>query len=166
MHVFNEGHESDPMALKLVTRRGSWINNCQRKPQSKERMEAARSVWEKRFPLIPRSQASGYNCFGLVFAARRTCITDGNVVEKVIFRDDGYRLVPEADVMVGDVVAYRKVKGSPIEHVAVVIGVDLMKAQIRALSQWGEDGEYIHLVKDVPDAYGSVIEYWSERRMA
>jgi len=33
------------------------------------------------------------------------------------------------------------------------------------MSKWGGDGEYIHPVDHVPDAYGQHIEYWTERKL-
>ena len=32
------------------------------------------------------------------------------------------------------------------------------------LSQWGEDGEYLHRLADVPVLLGNQVEYWSDRR--
>lgn len=37
--------------------------------------------------------------------------------------------------------------------------------EITVMSQWGADGEYIHLLDEVPDDFGKVREFWTDRRM-
>lgn len=131
-------------------------------------MEAARRIWEAKFPAIKlRSLTSEYNCFGMVFASRRTWIADGDVVEKTIFPDEGFSKVAALqEVKVGDVVVYRKTENGPIEHVGLVVEVkipDPTTYLFLILSQWGEDGEYLHHTTDVPPDCGTYVEYWSEK---
>jgi hypothetical protein len=109
-----------------------------------------------------------YNCVGLVFAARRTAIDCPSTLD-MILRDDGYYIVPETDVVCGDVVVYRN-RGVP-NHVGLIyelkdvsIRQDRSSIELWVLSQWGEDGEYIHKCREVPHIYGDTIEFWSERK--
>src|SRR5436190_1643621 len=60
-----------------------------------------------------------YNCHGLTFASRRTCIHKADVVQ-LILSDDRYKEVARADVLPGDVVLYYGEDGD-IEHSAVVV---------------------------------------------
>lgn len=33
------------------------------------------------------------------------------------------------------------------------------------LSKWGDQGgEYLHRFRDVPDTFGDIVEFWTERR--
>jgi hypothetical protein len=103
-----------------------------------------------------------YNCFGLVFASRRTWIHEEAL--DLILRDDGYRRV---DVpWIGDVVIYRD-NDDNVNHVGIVVGlnVDSMGGQpeILVLSKWGADGEYLHRHDHVPGLFGARVEYWTER---
>jgi hypothetical protein len=167
MHIFGEGAETDRTAIGLYTKKKRWIKNCQRKGAAKARMDAAKAIWLGRFPDIKiRSLTSEYNCFGMVFANRRTWIVDGDEVEKKVFPDDGYRkLTDPNEICIGDVAVYRKGPGAPIEHVALVMEVTIDQGRVETLllSQWGEDGEYIHRVNAVPTAFGAFVEYFSER---
>jgi len=103
----------------------------------------------------------------MVFANRRTCIVDGEIIEKTVFPDDGFTKVSHvSQVSVGDVAVYRQAEGSTIQHVGIVVEVKVVAPDaylFQVLSQWGEDGEYLHRHTDVPEALGTHIEYWSER---
>jgi hypothetical protein len=127
---------------------------------------ATRPTWDNRKPACGE-----YNCFGHVFAARRTSIDEDSEILRI--RDeDGYRLLdnheaPEVD----DLVVYTH----PIfgfVHVAQAIevapvGAGGKKIVARALSKWNDSwGEDYHSVSDVP--FGTpiddfTIEYWTDR---
>jgi uncharacterized protein YijF (DUF1287 family) len=103
---------------------------------------------------------------GLVFGCRRTCIDPDQL--ELILREDDYRcLSGEHEVEVGDLVLYRI--GNKYEHIAVVVHKkqDFINAcfEITVISQWGADGEYIHLIHDVPPALGRPQEFWTDRRL-
>ena len=36
--------------------------------------------------------------------------------------------------------------------------------EVTVISQWGADGEYIHLLNEVPACYGEAEEFWTDRR--
>jgi hypothetical protein len=88
---------------------------------------------------------------------------------EAILRDDDYRTVPRNQVYVGDLVVYLSEKS--VEHVGVVYELkdvsprlDRSIIEIWVLSQWGEDGEYLHPEAEVHPLYGNTRQYWSERR--
>jgi hypothetical protein len=71
----------------------------------------------------------------------------------------------------GDVVVYKN-NGIP-QHVGIIYEIrDVSLAQDRSrfefwvLSQWGEDGEYLHKMREVPPIYGGDVQVWSERKSA
>ena len=80
---------------------------------------------ERKYGSLPgfsfRTGASGiYNCFGLVFASRRTCIHQSTEIRKII-EDDGYREIPREEVKPGDIILYYTEAGDDIQHSAIVI---------------------------------------------
>ena len=98
-----------------------------------------------------RSMSSLYNCMGMVFASRRTCIEPEHL--PMILNDDEYRRVAnKGDLQRGDIVVYRDDDGE-VSHVGIVADVttDPAKAtwDVLVLSQWGRHGEYFHLDEDV-----------------
>ncbi|MEO7651172.1 MAG: hypothetical protein ABIZ80_11945 [Bryobacteraceae bacterium] len=112
-----------------------------------------------------RSLTATYNCFGMAFANRRTCIEPEHV--PAILHDDGYFEVLEAHALPGDIVIYKDTSGD-ITHVSVVVSnlPDLTNGTsiICVLSQWGSDGEYLHDYMDVPHLLGKPVKFYSERR--
>lgn len=88
------------------------------------------------------------NCYGLAFASRRTALVDENAVFQAL-SEDGYKLVPFAPIRwdYGDVVLYRT-SDSNASHVAVIVelrpGADPDDIEVRVLSAWGDQGEYVH----------------------
>lgn len=112
-----------------------------------------------------RSITATYNCMGQVFASRRTYI-DVEEVRRVLAEDGYSRLNSLADVEVGDVVVYCK-NGIP-EHVGTIAYftyTPLGHREVKVISKWGAEGEYIHSLRDVPlDLCGEPTEYWSDRK--
>jgi hypothetical protein len=72
--IIGEGGEQDRRAIKLATKRGRWIKNVRRREMPPEQLRAAVDLVHARFSGITlRSISATYNCFGMVFASRRTC---------------------------------------------------------------------------------------------
>ncbi len=166
----DEGSIHDSLSIQLGSRARRWIRNTRLPELPAERMRAAERNCHRMYPgrVATRSLSASYNCFGMVFACRRTAICGPEELE-IIFEDDGYRQVHNrADVTVGDVVVYRPSPSREISHVGLVIEVKALLAEadvrIKVLSQWGRDGEYIHDEADVPTVYGQYREYYTERR--
>ena len=131
-----------------------------------ERMRAARDIVLGSHPKAQvRSLSSVYNCMGMVFASRRTCVEPDHL--RMILQDDEYQRVNnEGQLQPGDVIIYRDDENQ-VSHVGVVVEVkpNLEKAdrEILVLSQWGGDGEYLHLNEDVNPRLGKPAEYWTDR---
>lgn len=105
-----------------------------------------------------RTAATGrYNCHGLTFAARRTCIEDVAAVERIL-KDDGYQQVPLDRVLPGDVVIYYR--DGVIDHSGIV--VELSEPPLyfhRVVSKWGPNGaEFLHWVHR--SEYGHDYKYF------
>lgn len=105
-----------------------------------------------------------YNCMGLVFASRRAWIEIDHVYK--ILKDDGYRQIGQREVTVGDIVLY-KLNGEP-SHIGLIIAADPVglsrdTLNIKVLSKWGLDAEFIHFIGDVPAQLGQPSEFYTER---
>ncbi len=164
--LIGPGGENDKNSIRLSTCRGNHIPNWQKRERALEAMEAARTVvTEGHAGRALRSLSSTYNCIGMVFANRRTCIEPEQV--PMILEVDGFREVRRAaHVVTGDVVVY-EAEGE-ISQVAIVVsnepGIRDGSSNIRVLSQWGFDGEYLHDYRDVHAALGNPVRFDTDRR--
>jgi hypothetical protein len=168
--ILGRASERDPAALHLYTTGNQNFieNELPDSDRSRESLLAAREFVRQISPTAKcRSLTALYNCVGLLFASRRTTVDVRHL--PMILQDDGYRAVPELGVVEGDIVIYRR--NGRISHVGMVlelrdasIRLDRSRIEIWVLSQWGEDGEYIHKLREVPSIYGDDLQFWSERR--
>jgi hypothetical protein len=165
--LIGAGGSNDSASIPLATKRGTFIPNERRRERSPDSLKAAVDTWTRKYPNIQlRSLTATYNCVGLVFACRRTCIDPAHL--KMILTEDNYRrLSGESEVEIGDLVLYRATDDE-YSHIAVVVKKEpnIINAsfEITVVSQWGFDGEYIHLIDEVPDSYGKIREFWTDRR--
>jgi len=164
-YVLDEGGENDNRSIPLATKQGNWIRNVRKPEHLPGRLRSAAKALCGAFPNIRlRSLSATYNCVGMVFAARRTWVEPEEI--DLIRRDDEYIRVERP--VVGDLVVYRRSADGGICHIGQVVEIerDVQTAHHRAtvLSQWGQDGEYLHDIADVPELYGSQREFWTERR--
>lgn len=154
--------------IPVHTRRGSRIPTLRKLPRGPA-IEHAGVGLHQAAGRILRSVDSTYNCVGLVFAGRRTWIEPDHLTQ--ILSEDGYSSITEAMAMEGDVVAYTRDDGS-IPHVGLIVSkqpvVELARWSITVLSKWGQDGEYLHDLRDYPTALsigGRITpRFWSERK--
>jgi hypothetical protein len=168
--ILRRGSEDDPESFKFFTGSNRFIENerpdTERAPDA---LRAARTLFRGIYPNVEcRSLTGMYNCVGMVFATRRTAVSPDHLPQ--ILRDDGYRTIAEANVFVGDIVIYKRA-GNP-QHVGIIYEFrDISPAhdgslrEMFVLSQWGQDGEYLHRLRDVPTIYGTELEFWTERRL-
>ncbi len=165
--IVGAGLPGDRTYIPLATRRGTIIRNEQRLQKPPALMRAAKELWEKNRPEARlRSSTSVYNCLGMVFACRRTCIDPDEL--RLILDEDEYRRLSGPDqVRLGDLVIYRNPRENSVTHVGVVIDVQpnvrAATIEITVMSQWGADGEYLHRADYVPDLLGKPAEYWTDR---
>jgi hypothetical protein len=109
-------------------------------------------------PMLTLGPPTGrYNCHGLTFASRRTCIPkvgDPFSIDDLLARD---RFATVSSPQIGDIITYRGQSGE-IEHSGVVSSVaDLGSVRVR--SKWGCLEEVEHLAQDGPYRDYS-IQYW------
>jgi hypothetical protein len=162
--VIGAGGPTDRLSILLVTKAGNRIPNEQRRPFHPDQVAASLRLWATERPNAKlRSKGSaGYNCVGLVFASRRTCVDTESV--EWILREDGFRrLTGPEHIVVGDVVVYRR--DGQISHVGWISTVDmgLGVRRVTVQSKWGFEAEYLHPLDHLPTAYGTPAEYWTDR---
>ena len=162
--IIGRGGPNDRNSIELSTKRGSRIPNERRLERAPQALKVGAENFKEQHPDAKlRSLTATYDCMGMVFAARRTWV--GTESLEMILREDGYRRISEEEVVVGDVIVYRKA-GEAL-HVAVIIDIEIdpMEASrsFRVLSKWGGDGEYDHEMTDVPELLGAPQEFYSER---
>lgn len=116
------------------------------------------------YPTMPRPPTTGYNCFGCVFALRRTAIFDdsGTDIDRILF-EDGFSAVENDEARPGDVVLYSDERGHT--HVgrverfedALVLAVGAASKVAIVLSKLSDfSGEHEHKIDDERWAEGIV----------
>lgn len=137
--------------LALETRHARPIENEINRAECDEgRMLAMRDLLRRHPQSRPRTAVPSlaYNCHGLAFAARRTCIGSEQVQQ--ILTEDGYSEIGKADVLPGDIAIYRSPETFEIMHSAMVVQcVEFLTGPL-VVSKWGEMHEAIHLLSDCP----------------
>jgi hypothetical protein len=102
-----------------------------------------------------RSAPTGiYNCAGMVWASRRTCIHDPRMYE-LILKEDDYRLVRDDErPRLGDLIVYRQVDNDEILHVGMISRVTSTEGggwTVLVLSKVGPNtGEAFHEPRRLP----------------
>jgi len=152
-----------PDEIALQTKQKRQIKNQIALDNPPEILRHAVEDWGGRHPNAHlRSITSTYNCIGLVVASRRALVDPDQLM--LALTDDGYRQIVLNEVRPGDVVIYRR--NGRIQHAGIVVNLGQVEAQPRLVlcSKWGEAGEYVHEIDDVPTIYGQATEYWTDRK--
>jgi len=158
-----------PDGIILHTRLRNEVENSQS-------CEPDATIWARydlfrgnHFAWVNRKPACGvYNCFGLVWASRRTSIYEESEISKIL-ADDGYRLLTNEELpLPGDVVLYRLLGNT--FHAAMVMEIRQLQPGTPkipwVLSKWGPVfGEDLHALLDVPryPLGDCSIEFWADR---
>jgi len=155
-----------PRSIPLYTRIGREIPNVhllELHPQTARRVVEGH---RKTYPTarLRRPPAGHYNCHGLTFANRRTCIPDPESVLSIL-EDDGYRKVKRPEVCLGDVAVYYE--EGKVSHTGVIVQVERLEGLIGGMSiwimsKWGQAAEYIHSFNDGPYREHR-LQFWSDR---
>lgn len=173
--IIDQGGPSDSDSIPLATRARNWIRNVRRREARSDVLRSHIELTAQHHPAAElRSTTARYNCMALPFGSRRTWVApdDLDPVLTLILRDDGYEQVANpADLRLGDLVVYReRSQERRVSHVGTVARlepqVEEARVRIVVLSKWGQFGEYIHEVSDVPHWLGMPAEYWTDRRVA
>lgn len=154
------------MGITLHTKKGTSIQNETYDRDPAEREDFLNSLWEKKYPeaKLRRGHDNSYNCHGLTFANRRTCINEPQELDKIL-KDDGYRKIDMNSVVAGDIIVYKDQDGE-IVHTGIVIEITrvLFSHMPTILSKWGKGPECIHKFNYVPEYYNTCEkEFWTER---
>ena len=141
---------------------GKQIPNILRTPQDPSLLNNRIKVLLADHPGVTiRSRDTTYNCLGLAFANRRTSIEPSDL--RQLLADDDYRPTTRADAMSGDLVLYSAF--GELSHVAIVTHRPTADPSIIwVMSAWGSDGEYTHVVDNVPTILGNATEFWTDRK--
>jgi len=125
------------------TRMCNDIDNCQSITIAAMAAATARYCVDRYRPIHVRTDPSAiYNCHGLTFASRRTCISDDKSISQIL-REDDYVPVQQSDVLPGDIVIYYE-RGYP-EHSGIILTIDQkMHIPVLVCSKWGYLFEAVH----------------------
>src|SRR5438477_10720110 len=160
-----------PASISLATRRGNAIKNevlpaitdYERRHYDRFRKDHGTPSWVNRKPAC-----GGYNCFGHVFATRRTSIVGEQTSQiPMIIDDDGYSAITNRrDALPGDIALYFDRRSAEYLHVAQVVDVQPIRgpdgatafgSSVRVLSKWGpvegEDVDHIEEVRYAKQGY-------------
>lgn len=114
----------------------------------------------KPWPLVKkrRDASTCFNCHGLTFGGRRTWISGSTEVARCLSDDRWHEVLP-ADSIPGDIVVYFDDAGDA-SHSGIIVDFNHMMNLPVVCSKWGWAGEFIHLVSEVPKAYGHERKYY------
>jgi len=164
--------------IALDTRTRVHILNSQAADPDYQSIRADRRRLDTHRFWKPRKPISGqYNCYGLIWASRRTAIYEQSAIATV-FREDGYReLGPAEQPLWGDVVLYFLTGTKSIIHAGIVsevLPLEVMGSAVSnvtgastiwILSKWGDaSSEVLHQLQDVPWGTGEFTYlFWTDR---
>lgn len=117
--------------------------------------------WESKLQnVVWRSGPTArYNCHGLTFAARRTCIYESEAIAQIL-QEDGYVEVSAESVLAGDIILYIS-SDNDVEHSGIVIEApnnNLLNVPL-VLSKWGAFAELIHRANNCPYTFANAKYY-------
>jgi len=154
-----------PKSQRVIYARSGFRVPCEEPPPlapAKMKINADELMgWHGRIELRSLSNYP-YNCVGMIFASRREWIEIDYAYD--LLREDGYRQIPLDQVMIGDVVLYKDDRGQP-SHVGIIIVKHAwnLTTDIKVMSKWGRDSEFIHFIEDVNPNLGRASEYYTDR---
>ena len=155
--------------ISLVTSKGNHIGNTQGAKVATGRVSAFRDMCRHRNNWKFRRDSYGlYNCAGLVWASRRTGISQNEEWLKIL-ADDGYRQISHP--VLDDLVLYRDSIDHSFLHVGRIVGIEAGVSESSpkipiVLSKWGHDlGECVHFAHDhgIDNSYNVILEFWTDR---
>ena len=154
--------------IPLVTSRGNQIANTQGAKVGAGRVSAFRDKCLRKNWKFRRDSNGLYNCAGLVWASRRTGISQNEEWLKIL-ADDGYRQTSHP--ILDDLVLYRDSDDRSFLHVGRIVGIEPGVSELSpkipiVLSKWGHDlGECVHFAHDhgIDNNYNVSLEYWTDR---
>lgn len=142
--ILNQFQTKTNPSIHLETSKGNMIDNYQVTELSAFEQNMGKDYEKYEFATPRSSMSPMYNCHGMTFASRRTCIDKSEEIRKIL-KDDGYKDVTQKPILSGDIVLYLD-SDSEIVHSATVVSIDNSTSipTIRVMSKWGKWREYIH----------------------
>lgn len=153
---------TDKKGIALATRKdariANWLGDAQLEEYEIKKYERTRQYiggWQARKP-----PCGIYNCYGLVFASRRTSIHDDQL--DLIREHDEYRELDKSEpASVGDIILYER--EGVMCHAGIL--VKSTNGTLQVLSKMGSTGgEEIHDISNRLDRKGGHFKrYWTDR---
>lgn len=156
---------SDLPRIPIYTRAGRLIPYTEERVpvRTNQMMQIAANELLTLWPTTLRSISSyPYNCVGMIFASRRAWIDIDYIYQ--ILQEDGYRQIQHEEIEIGDVVVYEN--DDVPTHVGLVIAIDFLgkTPNLKIMSKWGRDAEFIHFAEQVPYQLGVPTAFYTDRQ--
>lgn len=155
-------------SIGLDTRAGNHVENEQSLPPDHQTVALYNRVLEKHPAWVARKACCGtYNCFGHVWASRRTCVFESDEVWRIL-REDDYRQIVVSEADRGDVVVYLHSDGLTIWHAGILEFREIYGSGGRAVP-WvlskvdASKGEVLHPIDDVHASFEYETQIWTDR---
>lgn len=167
MFEFEQLQGGPTPSIVVQTRTGRSIENSV-EPDADERSRQKYALLRRRYGprwVLRKQACGGYNCYGMVFASRRTAILDDTQIPDIL-ADDRYCAIPANEAVSGDLVFYRRRDDGLLLHSAVILRKDEM-GSFYCLSKWdsamGEDEHHVlhHCWTD--HGFDVSLEFWTDR---
>lgn len=161
--------------IVLQTRLGNPVKNSQAPAPDAQSIKTFEYLLSKHKEWVQRSRPCGiYNCFGHVWASRRTAIYEQPEIDTIL-RDDGYRLMkPDEHPKHGDLALYYDPTGEYLWHAGLVCefrGMTTERGESLGLpAPWvlsklcAVSGEVLHHARQVHFPDGDfILKFWTDR---
>ena len=164
---------SSRKSIRLDTRQGNHVDNEQSLPPDQQTVTLFDRVVDQHTHWVVRKECCGiYNCFGHVWASRRTCIYDEEEVRKIL-HEDGYREINLDLADRGDIALYLWKDSDTIWHAGVIEPRAIqtnIKGDARTvpwvISKLNDTmGEVFHPINDIhtPSRLEFDVSIWTDR---
>ncbi len=141
--------------IPLATRKGNRIPNWQSREMSVFELNISKKIendYRSGIVKLRNNVAPFYNCYGMTFASRRTCL-EVLAVNQIIDEDE-YEYISADQVLAGDVILYFNARNTII-HSGIVLkpASETVTLFPLVLSKWGRAIEVIHWANLCPYEY-------------
>ena len=158
---------SPSRTIRLDTRLGTSVANAQSCSPDSRTESIFNHIVSKHSQWVKRKKSCGtYNCFGHVWASRRTCIYESGEINKIL-SEDGYRNIDENVATRGDVALYLTEDNKTIWHAGIIEPRQMVNTNVTVLwvlSKLNDImGEVFHQINDVHAPFPYEIQIWTDR---
>jgi hypothetical protein len=159
--------------IVLQTRTGNDIKNeIGLEPEARHFAKFSKIVHDHFGWRVRKHPCGGYNCFGHVWASRRTAVYDDfDAQAQKVLADDGYRKLAEFEPpMTGDLVLYWSESPRQLHHIGAVAEMRDGPATSSPTIPWvlskidDSLGEVLHHHADPAVSVPVTAEFWTDRR--